>query len=163
MQPLIYPQITFLLFLQTSLLLCTNFAVEWAFEAGTDFTDFLVRQSIVPSAMLVMANKMAKTMNTIATIIQVIFGASLSTSCSKVDEVHVGVCAAEAFTILRKKYVHIYAIDDTKQKANLIPTFITGHELMVTVLIVWNKWVQVLPVQCKKEQTVDCKLELTLC
>ena len=31
-----------------------------------DLTDFLVRQTVVPSAMLVMANKMASTMNAIA-------------------------------------------------------------------------------------------------
>ena len=39
-----------------------------SFEAGTDFNDFLVRQSIVPSAMLVMANRMATTRNAIARI-----------------------------------------------------------------------------------------------
>ena len=41
-----------------------------SFGAGTDFTDFLVRQSIpvVPSVMLVMTNKMAATTITIAMI-----------------------------------------------------------------------------------------------
>ena len=34
------------------------------FESATDFIDFLVRQSIVPSAMLVKANKMAATKDT---------------------------------------------------------------------------------------------------
>ena len=48
-----------------------------------------------------MANKMATTRNTIATIIHVIFVASLSASCSEVDEV--GVCAAKPFTILSKR------------------------------------------------------------
>ena len=45
---------------------------------GADWDDFLVRQSIVPSAMLVMANKIATTRNTIATIAYVTFVASLS-------------------------------------------------------------------------------------
>ena len=52
-----------------------------SFEAGTDFTDFLVRQSIVPSAILAAANKMATTMIAIATIIPVTFAAFLFASC----------------------------------------------------------------------------------
>ena len=51
------------------------------FEADTDFTDFLVRQSIVPSAVLAATNKMAITMIAIDTIIPVTFSASLLASC----------------------------------------------------------------------------------
>ena len=48
-----------------------------------DLTDFLVRQTIVANAMLVMANKMASTMNTIAMDIHgnVVFVVSLLGSC----------------------------------------------------------------------------------
>ena len=50
---------------------------------------------------------------------------------------------------------YCHAIGDTKKNVNLLLTFIAGHELMVTVLIVSNKWAQVLPVQCKMECNVS--------
>ena len=52
-----------------------------SFEAGTDFIDFLVRQSIVPSAMLATANKMATNTIAFATMIRVTIVASLLASC----------------------------------------------------------------------------------
>ena len=88
-----------------------NLLSPWVnFESGTDFIDFLVRQSIVPSAMLVKANKMAATRDTIVTIIHI---SILSASCSEVEEV---VRTTELFAILRKIQPYCHAINDTKKR-----------------------------------------------
>ena len=115
-----------------------------SFESGTDFAVFLVRQSIVPSAMLVLADKMATTRNTIPMILHVKTVIPLSASWSEVDEV---VCMTELFTILRKMQPYCHAIDDTKKRVNLLLTLIAGHELMmVIVLMVTGQLVTVLVV-----------------
>ena len=90
--------------------------------ADSNFTHLLVQCRAVPSAALVMVNRMASTKNTIAMIIQVAFVVSLSASgCCEVDEE--GVCIVDTFPLdnVRK----IYMMEYTKHIATIFDDFNT--------------------------------------
>ena len=66
-------------------------------EAAADFEDLLAWQIAAPCTMLVMIDKMASAMNTIAIIIHKndTFIVSISVACWELDGIHIGSCGNE--------------------------------------------------------------------